>query len=746
MRTSALILLGILSTAVAPAGDPPISRAAAIEQRIDSLLALMTVEEKVGQLCQFTNPMEGRGESARIPAAHLSLIRHGRVGSYLNVIGADETRKFQEIALHESRLKIPLLFGFDVIHGFRTIFPIPLAEACTWDPELVQRAAHVAATEAAAAGIHWTFGPMVDIARDPRWGRIAEGSGEDPYLGSRMAVARVRGFQGSDLTRPDAIAACVKHYAAYGGAEGGRDYNTVDISERGLRETYLPPFEAAVKAGAASLMCSFNEIAGIPSSGNHYILTDILRGEWKFDGFVVSDWGSIRELQAHGFVPDQSGAARAALAAGVDMDMEGNAYANHLDSLVRAGSIPLRMVDEAVERVLRAKFRLGLFDDPARGASAVREREILLAPAHRELAREVARRSMVLLKNDRAALPLGPNVRRLAVIGPLAAAQRDLLGCWAGAGDSTDVVSPLAALRGRCTGGIDLVIERGCDLLSPDRTGLAAAVAAAKNSDAALLFVGESAAMSGEAASRAHLGLPGVQGELVQAVAATGIPTIVILFNGRPLAIPDVAGAATALLEAWAPGVEGGNAIADILFGDANPSGKLTTTFPRAVGQIPIHYNHKSTGRPADPDNHYTSKYSDEADTPLYPFGYGLSYTSFAYSPLSLSTAALAPGMGLIVSVTVRNTGMMTGEEVVQLYLQDVAASVTRPVRELKRFTRITLPPGGSQRVEFTLESSDCAFLGPDLKPLVEPGEFRVFVGGNCRDTVTGEFRFTGGE
>jgi beta-glucosidase len=710
---------------------------------IDSLISLMTIEEKVGQLVQFTPSWD-----TTLPRGHLNetqkdLIRKGLIGSLLNAVGADTTHRIQEIAVRESRLKIPLIFGYDVIHGYRTVFPIPLGEAATWDPELIQAAARVAATEASAAGLHWTFGPMADIARDPRWGRIAEGSGEDPFLGSAMAAARVRGFQGEDLTAPGTVLACPKHYAAYGAAEAGRDYNTVDVSERTLREVYLPPFEAAVRAGAGSIMCSFNEISGVPSSGNHRLLTEILRGEWNFPGFVVSDWGSIGEMVQHGFVSSPEDAARVALMAGVDMDMMSGAYASSLAGLVRSGKINQRILDEAVRRVLWAKFRLGLFADPYHGADPKREQRLTLTKDHRALAREVAARSMVLLKNSGGVLPLKPSVRSLAVIGPLAASTVDPLGPWSGRGDAGDVISVLEGIRTATVQGTRVLYARGCPIDSLVTDGFGEAVKAARESEVVVLVLGEGAWMSGEAASRSSIDLPGAQKELAKAVLSTGKPVVVVLMNGRPLTIDWLDEAATAILEAWFPGVEAGNGVADVLFGKVNPSGKLPVTFPRSIGQIPIYYAHKNTGRPIDEKEKYTSKYLDLPNTPLYPFGFGLSYTRFEYSSLKVDKDKVPVSGTLVVTGNVTNTGGIAGTEIVQLYVRDNVGSVTRPVKELKAFRRVPLAPGERAVVRFEVAISSLGVLDDHWRKVVEPGTFTVFLGGNSSDCLELPFEVT---
>jgi beta-glucosidase len=704
----------------------------AINQRADSLLALMTLDEKVGQLVQYNNG----------PIDRTQLIREGRVGSMLNVLGTADTRKFQQIAVERSRLKIPLIFGFDVIHGYRTTFPIPLATSCTWDPGLIERAERVAAVEATASGINWTFAPMVDIARDPRWGRIAEGAGEDPYLGSVIAAARVRGFQGSNLSAPTSLLACVKHFAAYGAAEGGRDYNTVDISERTLREVYLPPFHAAVRAGAGTLMCSFNEIAGVPSSGNRMLLTDILRGEWGFDGFVVSDWGSIGEMLNHGNVGDTTQAAVLALHAGVDMDMESGCYADSLASAVKQGLVPMSEFDEAVRRILREKFRLGLFDNPYKNCDAKREQHDILTPAHRQLARTVADQSIVLLKNQDNLLPLKKTVKSIALIGPLADDQNDPLGPWSGHGNASDVVTVLQGIKAKLPLQTKINFARGCDINDQSTDGFKEAVNAAHRSDVIVAVVGESAAMSGEAASRSFIGLPGNQEDLLRALQATGKPLVVVLMNGRPLAIPWIAEHVPAIVESWFLGVESGNAIADVLFGDYNPSGKLTTTFPRTTGEVPFYYNHKNTGRPAIDSVKWTSKYIDLPLGPQYPFGYGLSYTTFSYSNIKLSSENLHPNDSIVVSAVVKNTGSRAGEEIAQLYVHDEVASITRPVKELKGFQKVTLKPGESQTVKFVLKPEALMFYNISMQHVVEPGTFEVFVGPNSAEGLKGQFEY----
>ncbi len=736
--TAALVLALGLVTAGSVAAQHPRSHSPT-DRLIDSLIARMTLEQKLGQL-------NLPSVDTRPSPQQLDLVRQGLVGGFLNLTGAAAARAAQHLAVTESRLHIPLLLGYDVIHGYRTIFPIPLAEAAAWDPAAAESTAHVAAREAAAAGVNWTFAPMVDIARDPRWGRIAEGAGEDPYLGSVLAAARVRGFQGSDLRATDAVLATAKHLAAYGAAEGGRDYNTVDVSERTLREIYLPPFRAAVDAGVGSIMTSFNEIAGVPSTANRWLVTTLLRGEWKYSGLVVSDWMAIAQLQAHGVAGSRAEAGKLALAAGVDMDMTSGIYLDDLPALVRSGRIPVASVDRAVRRILRAKATLGLFDDPYHGASVEREAAVLLAAEHRALAHRVAREAIVLLKNDGDLLPLAESAARhtIAVIGPLADDPGAALGAWPGHGDPRDVVTVLAGIRERAGAGVELRYAKGAGIVDTSTAGFGDAVALARQAGVAVVVVGEAADMSGEAASRSTLGLPGVQQQLLEAVQGTGTPVVLVLLSGRPLAVPWAAEHVPAILEAWALGVETGHAVADVLFGDVSPSGKLPVSVPRAVGQVPIYYNHKNTGRPPSQDK-YTSKYIDLPlpSSPLFPFGYGLSYTTFGYSDLRLSAPRITPAETLRVTVTVTNTGPRSGTEVAQLYVRDEVASVTRPVRALAGFRRIALAPGEAQRVEFALTPRELGCYGPDLRFVVEPGRFRVFVGGSSAEGLEATFEVT---
>ncbi|HWQ34473.1 MAG TPA: glycoside hydrolase family 3 N-terminal domain-containing protein [Blastocatellia bacterium] len=717
-----LFFIALLLMQAAP--RPAASAEEQIESRISALIARMTLEEKFGQLQQLDGEADGKYRPE-----HPEMIRQGRLGSTLNVRGAKRTNELQRIAMNESRLKIPVLFAFDVIHGYRTVFPVPLGEAASFDPAAVERAAAIAAAETAASGVKWTFAPMVDIARDPRWGRIVESSGEDPYLGAALARARVRGFQGADYSAPDKIVACAKHWVGYGATEGGRDYNTTEISEHTLRNIYFPPFKAAVDAGVGTFMSAFNDLNGVPTSANPFTLTQVLRHEWKFDGIVVSDYESVKEVFNHGIAADEAEAARKALMAGVDMEMVSRLYNKHLPQLVKAGKIPMSAVDEAVRRVLRIKFRLGLFEKPYTDESL--ESRVVMNQDHLRAAREIAARSLVLLKNERNTLPLDRTVRAVAVIGPLADSQLDMIGSWSGDGKAEDAVTLLSGVKAAVSPQTKVTYAKGCDVTGDDVSGIEAAVKVAKEADVVIIAAGESAAMSGEAASRSTLDLPGRQVELIKAIHATGKPYVVVLMNGRPLSINWVAENSPAILETWFAGTQGGHAIADVLFGAVNPGGKLPVTFPRTVGQVPIYYNHKNTGRPPDAQNRYTSKYIDVPWTPLYPFGYGLSYTQFRLSGLQLSRSRLRADEKVTVSIEVENTGSRAGDEVVQLYLRDVAASETRPVLELKGFERVTLRAGEKRRVEFTLTSAHLGFRNRENRFVVEPGIFRVMVGNN---------------
>jgi beta-glucosidase len=685
------------------------------DPRVDELIARMTLAEKVGQLVQLHAPRVADLEDR---------LRQGRVGSIFGIVDPGAINGYQRLARQESRLGIPLIVGNDVIHGYRTVFPIPLGEACTWDMELIEATARTAAGEAFANGTDWIFAPMVDISREPRWGRIAEGGGEDPCLGSLIAAARVRGFQASGH-----IAACPKHYVAYGAVESGRDYNTVDLSERALRDVYLPPFKAAFDAGANTVMSSFNDIAGVPATVNHFTLRTVLRHEWGWEGVVVSDYTAINELIDHGVAADLKDAARQSILAGVDMDMMSEAYDRHLAQLVEEGDVRSEAVDEAVRRVLTLKLRLGLFERERIDVTAA-EAAVLTEDA-RALALRAAQESLVLLKNDAGVLPLPPSQRAL-VVGELANSQPDMLGCWSFTGRAEDAETVLHALRARLT-SVEYV-----------PSDVAAAVQAAERSDVVIAVVGETAAMSGEAHCRAHLGLPDNQQVLLDALANTGKPLVVILATGRPLAIPHVVDQAVALLLMWHPGIRAGRAVADVLLGDVTPSGKLAVTFPRAEGQIPIYYAHPNTGRPAEGegtlqfDTPFRSTYLDEPNAPLFPFGFGLSFTSFAYADL---TVAPPTADHVLASARVTNTGSRAGAEVVQLYVQDRVASVARPVRELKAFQRVRLEPGEACTVRFEVPVASLGFSGLDMQYRVEPGEFRLWIGADSASGLEGSFR-----
>jgi beta-glucosidase len=704
-----------------------------VETQINALLAKMTLPEKLGQLQQ----LDGEGNGTFRPE-HPDLIRKGLLGSTINVRGAKNTNQLQHIAMDESRLKIPVLFGFDVIHGYRTIFPIPLAEASSWDPALAEQSTSIAAREAYATGLRWTFAPMLDIARDPRWGRITEGAGEDPFLGAAFARARVRGFQGSDYGAPNKILACVKHWVAYGAAEGGRDYNTTDMSENTLREVYFPPFKAAIDAGVGTVMSAFNDLNGVPTSANPFTLTKVLRGEWKFQGFVVSDYTSVKELINHGLAANDKDAAREALSAGVDMEMVSRLFNQQGPALLQEGKLSQATIDEAVRRVLRIKFRLGLFERPF--IDEALERTALLTPDNRVAARAVADRSMVLLKNDREALPLSKSLRSIAVIGPLADDKRAPLGWWSGDGKPDDTITPLTGIKLKVSPETKVTYAKGCDAQGDSTAGFAEAVAAARDSDVAIVFVGETAEMVGEAASKSSLDLTGRQMDLVKSIYATGKPTVVVLMNGRPMTVGWIVENVPAILEAWMGGTESGNAIADVLFGDVNPGGKLPVTWPRAVGQVPLYYNHMNTGRPPEANNRYTSKYLDVPWTPQFPFGYGLSYTQFKITNPQLSAQQIRSDATITVGVDVENVGKRAGDEVVQLYIRDVAASMTRPVKELKGFQRVTLKPGEKKHVQFKLTPAELGFWNREMRFVVEPGEFKVMVGSSSEDLIETKF------
>jgi len=711
-----------------------------IEAKVDSVLALMTLQEKIGQLTLYTSDMDQTGAFLR--PEYKADIEAGEVGAIFNAYGAKYTRELQEVAVNETRLGIPLLFGYDVVHGHRTIFPMPLAEASSWDINLIEETAKVAAREATAEGLHWTFAPMVDITREPRWGRIVEGSGEDTYLGSLIGAAKVRGFQGEDLNELHTMAATVKHFAAYGAAKAGRDYNTTDMSDRELREVYLPPFKAAIDAGAVSIMTSFNDLNGVPASANEYLFRDILRDEWGFKGFVVTDYTAIMELLQHGIAEDPAHATELAIEAGIDMSMQDGFYQQNLPQLVADGRVSEQLIDEAAANVLRIKFQLGLFEDPFRYSDVERESAEIMKPENLKIAREMAKRSVVLLKNKNQTLPLSKNIRTVAVIGPMADNQRDMIGSWSAAGDWSKSVTLLEGLKTKMP-EVNFIYQKGVEISGDDKSGFNDAIRAAENADAVILALGENYWMSGEAASKVDISLPGVQEELALEIKTLGKPTIAILMNGRPLTINALDENMDAILEAWFLGTTTGDALADIIFGDYNPSGKLPITFPAHLGQVPLHYDMKNTGRPMDPNQKYTSKYINAPNEPLYVFGYGLSYTTFDYGALSLSSNSMSANESITVKIDVRNIGEFAGEEVVQLYIQDKVGSVTRPVKELKGFDKIYLESGESKIVEFEITNEDLKFYRKDMSYGSEPGDFVVYVGGNSRDVKSIEFELT---
>jgi beta-glucosidase len=762
-RATLLLALGLASLQATAQNTPLPPPDAKMQQFISKLMQQMTPEEKIGQLnlvsvgFTVTGPVVSEGVDAKIAK--------GLVGGVLNTFTPVAARKLQEMAVKQTRLHIPLILGFDVIHGHRTILPIPLGLAATWDMPAIERGAHIAGQEAAADGINWVYSPMVDIARDPRWGRVAEGAGEDPYLGSQIARAMVHGYQGAtnDMTRPDNVMACLKHFALYGAAEAGRDYNTTDMSRQRMYNEYLPPYKAAIDAGVGSVMSSFNDVNGIPATANKWLMTDLLRKQWGFLGFVATDYTAINELSAHGLGDDKK-VSELALNAGIDMDMVGEIFLNNLAKNLKEGTVKQADVDAACRRVLEAKYRLGLFQDPYHGVSEERAKQVLMQPAFVQAARDIARRSLVLLKNDNQTLPL-KNTANIAVVGPLADRPVDMIGSWSGAGDGKQAISILQGIKNVGGSTIRVTYAHGANVTEDDQlikrlnehggqlnidprpadVQIAEAVAAAQKAEVVVAVVGESQGMTGEAASRADLGLPGRQLDLLKALKATGKPLVVVLCNGRPLTLPWENDNASAILETWFGGTQAGNAVADVLFGVYNPSGKITMTFPRSVGQVPIYYNHKSTGRPYAGVllDKYKSRYLDVPNDPLYPFGYGLSYSTFTYSKPTVSKASITPGQGLDVTVTVKNSGQRDGEEVVQFYLRDVVGSSTRPVQELKGFQKILLKAGESRQVTFHVSNNDLKFYNDDLKWVAEPGEFEAMTGGNSRDVQKVSFTLT---
>lgn len=728
-----------------------------ISKRVDSVLSLMTLEEKVGQMNLYngfwdvTGPAPKNGHEA-LKYEHL---KKGWVGSMINIKNVKEARELQKIAVEESRLGIPLIFGFDVIHGYKTVSPIPLAEAASWDLEIIQKSAEMAAAEAAASGINWTFAPMVDISRDARWGRVMEGAGEDPYLGSRIGVARIKGFQGEDLSDVFTVIACAKHFAGYGFAESGKDYNTVDVSRNTLHNIILPPFKASVEAGVRTFMNSFNELDGIPATGNVYLQREILKKEWNFDGFMVSDWGSLQEMITHGYASDLKHASEIAVNAGSDMDMESYGYVEHLVGLIQEGKVKETDIDDAVRRILRVKFEIGLFDDPYRYCDEQREKETIGKPEFHEIALDMAKKSIVLLKNENNLLPLKKSGQKIAVIGALANDKTSPLGSWRIGADDETAVSVMEGLIKYPDNTI--TYEKGADLATgrtefmwetaintTDKSGFAKAIETAKKADVVLMVLGEHGLQSGEGRSRADLGLPGVQQELLEAIYKVNPNIVLVLMNGRPLAITWADEHIPAILETWHLGTQSGNAIAQVLYGDYNPSGKLPMTFPRNVGQVPIYYNHKNTGRPImnEPESVFWSHYIDESNKPLYPFGHGLSYSTFEYVSLSLDKTSFSKDGEITAKVTLKNTSEQKGKEVVQLYIRDLVASVTRPVKELKDFQIIELEAGESQMLTFTIDVKTIKFYSANNKWEAEAGDFKLFVGGSSNTVLEADFKY----
>ncbi|MCB4798277.1 beta-glucosidase BglX [Neotamlana laminarinivorans] len=728
------------------------SVSSSLDSKVDSLLSKMTLEEKIGQMNQYngfwdvTGPTPENGDAAK-KYEHL---RKGYVGSMLNVTGVENVRAVQKIAVEETRLGIPLIIGFDVIHGFKTLSPIPLAESASWDLEAIKKSAEVAALEASAAGINWTFAPMVDISRDARWGRVMEGAGEDPFLGSKIGVARIEGFQGVDLGLEHTIAACAKHWAGYGFAEAGRDYNTVDVGTSTLNNIIFPPFEAAVNANVRTFMNSFNELNGIPATGNSYLQRDILKGKWNFDGFVISDWGSMIEMVNHGFAKDKKQAAELSAIAGSDMDMESYAYVSELANLVNEGKVSEDLINDAVKRILRVKFELGLFDDPYKYCNLEREKEVTGSQKIHDAVLDIAKKSVVLLKNENNILPLKKEGQNIAIIGALANDKTSPLGSWRiGAEDGTAVSflegmkhypnNKISYAKGAniITGDASFPFE--LNINTTDKSEFGKAVSTAKNADVVVMVLGEHAFQSGEARSRSELGLPGVQQELLEAVYAVNKNIVLVLNNGRPLTIPWADAHIPAIVEAWHLGTQSGNAVAQVLYGDYNPSGKLPMTFPRSVGQVPIYYNYKNTGRPTanEPNSVFWSHYTDVSNTPLYPFGHGLSYTTFQYANLNVTVKS---GNEVEVSFNLKNTGSIKGKEVAQVYIRDLFASVTRPVKELKGFELVELEPGETKQITVTLTEKELGFYNNSGDYVVEPGDFTVFVGGSSNTALESNF------
>ncbi|WP_036677970.1 beta-glucosidase BglX [Daejeonella oryzae] len=755
-KKTATLLIAISTFCLPPAVYSQNSDAK-MKTYIDALMKKMTLEEKVGQLhlpsvgFDVTGPIVSKGVEENI--------RKGLVGGVFNTYTPNAVRKLQEMAVNESRLKIPLIFGYDVIHGHRTIFPISLGLSSSWDMDLVKRTARAAAEEASADGLNWTFSPMVDIARDPRWGRVSEGAGEDPFLGSAIAKAMVVGYQGTDLSLNNTLLACVKHFALYGASEAGRDYNTVDMSRIKMYNEYFPPYKAAINAGAGSVMTSFNEVEGIPASANKWLMTDVLRKQWNFNGLIVTDYTAINEMINHG-MGDEKKVGELSLNAGVDMDMVGEVFLKHGVELVKSGKVSQAQIDAACRRILEAKYKLGLFQDPYKYVSEERNKSQILSQDKLDLSKEAAVKSMVLLKNSNEALPLKSN-QKIAFIGPLVKDQRNLVGSWSGASDTYKNARSLWSALELRSDKSNFLYAKGCNLVDdslirnklnphggdiiPDSKSpqqlIDEAVKTAQQADVVVAVLGEAFGMTGEAASRSSIGLLDNQVELLKALKKTGKPVVLVLMNGRPLTLEWEDKNMDAILETWFSGTMAGPAIASVLFGEQNPSGKLTMTFPRNVGQVPIYYNNKNTGRPFDENQKYTSKYLDAPNTPLYPFGYGLSYTSFSYGDIKLNTASMNPSQKITASMQVTNTGKVEGVETVQLYVRDMVGSVTRPVKELKAFQQVSLKPGESKMINFSISNEDLMFYNSDLKMISEAGDFKLFIGTNSRDVKEANFK-----
>ncbi|MGJ8592773.1 MAG: beta-glucosidase BglX [Aquaticitalea sp.] len=748
LKLSLLFLL--LNVTAVPSAKQQPSEAQLIEQKVDSVLALMRLNEKIGQLVQYSGGWDVTGPSSSKGDQHkLEKLKKGEVGSMLNVTSVAAVKETQKLVMEHSRLKIPLIFGYDVIHGYKTIFPIPLGESASWDLELMKQSAAIAAKEASAAGLNWTFAPMVDVSRDARWGRVMEGAGEDPYFNSQVGVARIKGFQGNDLSNEHTIAACAKHFAGYGFAEAGRDYNTVNIGEHELHNTILPPFKAAAEAGVATFMNAFNDLDGIPSTGHKILQRDILKGEWQWNGFIVSDWGSIGEMIAHGYATDKKQAAQMALNAGSDMDMESYAYEAHLETLLTENKITIDQLNDAVRRVLKVKFQLGLFDDPYKYCNVDREANEIFTDEHLAIARDAAKKSIVLLKNETNILPLKKDIKSIAIIGPLANDKDSPLGNWRAKGTHNSAVSLLEGITNALDKNTKIYYEQGVQLTLPtlekganqflhplkfnetDRSGIPAAVQAAKKAEVVLLAIGENAYQTGEGRSQANIGFLGLQNELLEAIYKVNKNIVIILMNGRPMDITRASEIAPAILECWHLGSESGNAISDVVFGNYNPAGKLPMSFPRHVGQAPLYYNQKNTGRPYSPNHVTFSAYRDVPNTALYPFGYGLSYTTFIYDNLKLSSDKMTTNGQVEITVEVTNSGIRDGEEVVQFYIRDLVGSLVRPIKELKGFEKTLLKAGETKTISFTIDSQTLQFYTANKKWEVEPGKFQVFVGGD---------------